>query len=191
MSRQRWRPDADGIRVLRAKQQRRPGRPFAPVEPPARAHGLEERVDAEEHVLQELPLPLDLHALEIIAGSVDQVARSADVERQIVIDHLLRCCQQGRHEREGFIDFGNFESEGNVLTMAVGANAVLIKERLEIGAVYTTVLAAQHNFEANGLLVKMMLRMVWLSKPSADAKPRATGGTSTTPLPKDGGAKQK
>jgi len=31
----------------------------------------------------------------------------------------------------------------------------------------------------------------WLSKPSADAKPRATGGTSTTPLPKDGGAKQK
>jgi hypothetical protein len=59
---------------------------------------------------------------------------------------------------EGLFDFGNFESEGNVLTMAVGANAVLVKERLEIGAVYTTVLAAQHNFDANGLLVKMMLR---------------------------------
>jgi hypothetical protein len=29
---------------------------------------------------------------------------------------------------------------------------------LEIGAVYTTVLAAQHNFEANGFLVKMALR---------------------------------
>jgi len=27
---------------------------------------------------------------------------------------------------------------GNILTMAVSANAVLIKERLEIGAVYTT-----------------------------------------------------
>lgn len=64
----------------------------------------------------------------------------------------------GLPTREGLIDFGNFENEGNVLTMAVGANAVLIKERLEIGAVYTTVLAAQHNFEANGLLVKMTLR---------------------------------
>jgi hypothetical protein len=39
-----------------------------------------------------------------------------------------------------------------------GANAVLVKERLEIGAVYTTVLAAQYDFEANGLLVKMMRR---------------------------------
>jgi hypothetical protein len=64
----------------------------------------------------------------------------------------------GLATREGFIDFGNFESEGNVLTMAVGANAVVVKERLEIGAVYSTVLAAQHDFEANGLLVKMMLR---------------------------------
>src|SRR5206468_1927143 len=64
----------------------------------------------------------------------------------------------GLPTREGFIDFGNFENEGNVLTMAVGANAVLVKERLEIGAVYTTVLAAQHNFEANRLLVKMTLR---------------------------------
>ena len=42
--------------------------------------------------------------------------------------------------------------------MAVGVNAVLVKEHVEIGAVYTTVLAAQHNFDANGLLVKMMLR---------------------------------
>jgi hypothetical protein len=64
----------------------------------------------------------------------------------------------GLQTREGLIDFGNFESEGNVLTMAAGANAVLVKERLEIGAVYTTVLAAQHNFEANGLLVKMVIR---------------------------------
>jgi hypothetical protein len=56
------------------------------------------------------------------------------------------------------IDFDNFEATGNILTMAVGANAVLVKELLEIGAVYSTVLAAQHGFEANGLLVKMTLR---------------------------------
>ncbi|MFL5242885.1 MAG: hypothetical protein ACJ8FY_12310 [Gemmataceae bacterium] len=64
----------------------------------------------------------------------------------------------GLATREGFIDFGNFQSQGNVLTMAVGANVVLIKERLEFGAVYGTVLASQHDFEANSLLVKMMLR---------------------------------
>jgi hypothetical protein len=64
----------------------------------------------------------------------------------------------GLPTREGLIDLGNFEHTGNLLTMAVGANAVLVKERLEIGGVYTTVLAHQHNFDANGLLVRMMLR---------------------------------
>jgi hypothetical protein len=64
----------------------------------------------------------------------------------------------GLPTRVGFIDFGNFESTGNIVTMAVGVNAVLVKERLEIGAVYTKVLASQHDFDANGLIVKMMLR---------------------------------
>jgi hypothetical protein len=64
----------------------------------------------------------------------------------------------GLDTRLGLIDFGNFESQGNLVSVAVGANAVLIPERLEIGAVYTTVIASQHNFEANGLLVKVMLR---------------------------------
>ena len=64
----------------------------------------------------------------------------------------------GLPTREGFIDFGNFENEGNVVTMAVGANAVLVKEHVEIGAVYTTVLAATRNFDANGLFMKMMFR---------------------------------
>ncbi len=58
----------------------------------------------------------------------------------------------------GLIDFGNFEAEGNIVTLAAGANAVLIPQRLEIGAVYTTVIASQHNFDANGLIVKMTLR---------------------------------
>jgi hypothetical protein len=57
------------------------------------------------------------------------------------------------------IDFDNFEATGSILTMSVGADAVLVKERLEIGAaVYTAVLAAPHDFGANALLVKMMLR---------------------------------
>jgi hypothetical protein len=64
----------------------------------------------------------------------------------------------GLPTRRGFIDLGNFEATGNVVAVAVGANAVLIPERLEIGAVYSTVVASQHNFDANGLLVKMTLR---------------------------------
>ena len=44
------------------------------------------------------------------------------------------------------------------MTLAVGANAVLIRDRLELGAVYTTPLATQRNFDFNGLLVKMVIR---------------------------------
>src|SRR5262245_45258380 len=60
--------------------------------------------------------------------------------------------------RRGFFDFNNFESSGNIVTLAAGANVVLIPERLEFGAVYTTPLATQRNFDFNGLLVKMVLR---------------------------------
>jgi hypothetical protein len=64
----------------------------------------------------------------------------------------------GLTTRRGFFDFGNFESTGNIATLAAGANAVIVPERLEIGAVYTTVIASQHDFEANGLIVKMTIR---------------------------------
>jgi hypothetical protein len=60
--------------------------------------------------------------------------------------------------RFGFIDFGNFESSGNIVTLAVGANAVLVRDRLELGAVYSTPLATQRNFDFDGLLVKMVMR---------------------------------
>jgi hypothetical protein len=60
--------------------------------------------------------------------------------------------------RRGLIDLGNFESSGNILTLAVGANAVLVRDRLEIGAVYGTPLATQRDFDFNSLLVKMVLR---------------------------------
>jgi hypothetical protein len=58
--------------------------------------------------------------------------------------------------RRGFFNFGNFESSGNILTMAVGANAVLVPQKLECGAVYLTSLATQRDFSVNGLLVKVV-----------------------------------
>jgi hypothetical protein len=64
----------------------------------------------------------------------------------------------GLDTRRGFIDFGNFDSTGNVLSLATGVNAVLIRERLEIGAVYTTTVATQGNFSAQGVQMKMVLR---------------------------------
>jgi hypothetical protein len=60
--------------------------------------------------------------------------------------------------RRGFVDTGNFESTGNILTLAVGANAVIQRDRLEIGAAYSTPLASQQGFNFNGLTVKMVLR---------------------------------
>src|SRR5262249_6235250 len=60
--------------------------------------------------------------------------------------------------RRGIFDLDNFEATGNILSLAVGANAVLVRDRLEFGAVYTTSLATQRNFDFNGLLVRMNIR---------------------------------
>jgi hypothetical protein len=60
--------------------------------------------------------------------------------------------------RRGFFNLNTFETTGNILTMAVGANAVLVPEKLEFGAVYITSLATQRDFNVNGLLVKMVFR---------------------------------
>jgi hypothetical protein len=60
--------------------------------------------------------------------------------------------------RRGFFDLDNFESSGNIVTMAVGANAVIVRERLEFGAVYLTSLASQRDFTVNGLMVKIVYR---------------------------------
>jgi hypothetical protein len=64
----------------------------------------------------------------------------------------------GLNTRRGFFDLDNFDSSGDIVTMAVGANAVLIRERLEAGAVYTTSLSAEHGFDVNGMLLKILLR---------------------------------
>ena len=60
--------------------------------------------------------------------------------------------------RIGFIDMGTFTSTGTIVAMAVGANAVLVPNKLEFGGAYTTSLGATHGFDFNGLIVKMVLR---------------------------------
>jgi hypothetical protein len=69
-----------------------------------------------------------------------------------------RSIATGLDAARGFFDLNNFDASGNIVTMAAGVNTVLVRERLELGAVYTTSLAAQHGFDINGFLVKMMLR---------------------------------
>ncbi len=60
--------------------------------------------------------------------------------------------------RCSFFGFGNFASTGNLLTVAPGFNAVLVQNRLEFGAVYVRPITVQHDFDFNGLLVKIVLR---------------------------------
>jgi hypothetical protein len=60
-----------------------------------------------------------------------------------------------RHE---VIDLGGFTSAGNMLSISVGANAVLVPGKLEFGAVYSRPIVAQDRFDVNGLLVKMVYR---------------------------------
>ena len=58
----------------------------------------------------------------------------------------------------GVLDLGSFDSSGNLLTVAVGANAVLIPGKLEFGAVYERPIASQNHFDFNCVLVKMVYR---------------------------------
>ncbi|MFO0964279.1 MAG: hypothetical protein U0793_01650 [Gemmataceae bacterium] len=60
--------------------------------------------------------------------------------------------------RGGFVDLSGFSGQGNLVTVAVGANAVLIRNKLELGAVYSTPIASTHGFDFNSVLVKMVIR---------------------------------
>jgi hypothetical protein len=64
----------------------------------------------------------------------------------------------GLTTRHGFVDFDNFSATGNIVTLAAGANAVIVPEHVEFGAVYTTPIATQRDFNENGVLVKLTLR---------------------------------
>jgi hypothetical protein len=56
------------------------------------------------------------------------------------------------------LNLGGFDSSGNILTVSVGANAVIVPSRLEFGAVYTRPITAQEHFDFNGMLAKMVIR---------------------------------
>jgi hypothetical protein len=60
--------------------------------------------------------------------------------------------------RLGDIGWGDFSTTGNLVTLAAGANAVLIPAKLEVGMVYTTEIAAQRDFSFDGFLFRMTLR---------------------------------
>ena len=58
----------------------------------------------------------------------------------------------------GFIDTGSYSSSGNLVMFAAGANAVIVRNKLEFGAVYSTLIASQRDFNVNAVLVKMVYR---------------------------------
>ncbi len=60
--------------------------------------------------------------------------------------------------RLGFVNLGDFSSSGNFVALAAGANAVIVRNKLELGAVFTTAIASQRNFNMDGLIVKMVYR---------------------------------
>ncbi len=52
----------------------------------------------------------------------------------------------------------DFTATGAIITVAPGFNAVLIPDKLEVGAVYQTPIASEHHIHFNSFLVKMVLR---------------------------------
>lgn len=64
----------------------------------------------------------------------------------------------GRPGRRFFLDFDRFDTTGSLITVAPGVNAVLVQDRLEIGACYETPIWSKRDFNFNLLLVKMILR---------------------------------
>ncbi len=60
--------------------------------------------------------------------------------------------------RHDVLDLGTFDTSGNSVTMAAGANAVLVPGKLELGAVYLRPLNSNDHFEFSGVLVKMVYR---------------------------------
>ncbi len=56
------------------------------------------------------------------------------------------------------LGFDDFSANGNIITVAPGFNAVIVPDKLEIGAAYQTPIASQNNLHFNSFLVKMVLR---------------------------------
>jgi hypothetical protein len=60
--------------------------------------------------------------------------------------------------RHDFFDLDSFTASGNIVTVAPGLNAMIIQDKLEIGAVYETPIASENHVHFNGFLVKVLLR---------------------------------
>ncbi|MGL4551082.1 MAG: hypothetical protein ACRC33_07835 [Gemmataceae bacterium] len=60
--------------------------------------------------------------------------------------------------RRGFVSLGNFDTTGEVVTLALGVNFVLIRDRLEIGGCYGTPVYTKRDFDFDTVLVKMIIR---------------------------------
>jgi hypothetical protein len=58
----------------------------------------------------------------------------------------------------GLIEIDRFDGVGGLFTVAPGFNAVLVQDRLELGAVYQTPVWSRRDFNFNSLLVKMIVR---------------------------------
>jgi hypothetical protein len=58
--------------------------------------------------------------------------------------------------RTFFLD--DFSANGSIITVAPGFNAVLIPDKVELGAVYQTPIASENHLHFNSFLVKMVLR---------------------------------
>jgi hypothetical protein len=71
---------------------------------------------------------------------------------------LTSAFDPNRPTRRGFIDFGMVNATGALLTVAPGFNAVLVQDRLEVGMVYQTPIASEHNLHFQEVLMKMIIR---------------------------------
>jgi hypothetical protein len=58
----------------------------------------------------------------------------------------------------GLIEIDRFDGTGGIFAVSPGFTAVLIPEKLDVGAVYSTPIWSRHDFNFNSLLVKMNIR---------------------------------
>lgn len=58
----------------------------------------------------------------------------------------------------GLIEIDRFDGVGGLFNVAPGFNAVLVQDRVELGAVYQTPIWSRRDFNFNSMLVKMIIR---------------------------------